>query len=121
MFRNFLIGLFALVLMAMLAITTYASLDRSILNVGSQLTSDPWFLATLADAYFGFLTFYVWVAYKEAGLVKRFVWFVLIMTLGNIAMASYLLWQLWRLDPRATPTDLLLRSNTSTLVVRGEI
>lgn len=121
MFRNFLIGLFALVLMAMLAITTYASLDRSILNVGSQLTSDPWFLATLADAYFGFLTFYVWVAYKEVGLVKRLVWFVLIMTLGNIAMASYLLWQLWRLDPRATPANLLLRDNTSTLVVRGEI
>lgn len=94
----------------MLAITTYASMDRSVLNVGSQLTSDPWFLATLADAYFGFLTFYVWVAYKEVGLVKKLVWFVLIMTLGNIAMASYLLWQLWRLDPCATPTNLLLRT-----------
>jgi hypothetical protein len=119
MFRNLLMGFFILVLLAMLAITTYASLDRSILNAGSQLTSDPWFRATLADAYFGFLTFYVWVAYKEVGLFKKLVWFVVIMTLGNIAIASYLLWQLWGLDQYATPADLLLRSDAPTLAGPG--
>ncbi len=121
MFRYFLIGLFSLVLFGMLGITTYASMDRSVLNVGSQLLSDPWFLATLADAYFGFLTFYVWVAYKEAGLARKLVWFVLIMTLGNIAMALYMLWQLSRLKHSATPIDLLLRINDPTLTARGRI
>ncbi len=81
------IRLFGGILVALLAVTTYASLDRSVFDVGPQLTSDPWFHATLADAYFGFLTFYVWVAYQESGLWRKLPWFVLIMTLGNIAMS----------------------------------
>ena len=112
--RIFLVLLFGSILIAMLGVTTYASLDRSILEVGPELTSDPWFHATLADAYFGFLTFFVWVAYKESGVVKKATWFVLIMTLGNIAMSIYVLIQVFRADPskgiesillRATPTD----------------
>jgi hypothetical protein len=110
MIRYFLMGLFAVVLLSMLAITTYATLDRSIFQVGSQLTSDPWFLATLADAYFGFLTFFIWVAYKEPGVFRKLAWFVLIMSLGNIAMASYMLWQLWRADRFSSPVNILLRS-----------
>jgi hypothetical protein len=98
MTRVFLAVLFVLILAAMLAVTTYASLDRSIFSVRSQMTSDPWFQATLADAYFGFLTFYVWVAYKEPSVWRKLLWFVLIMTLGNIAMSLYLLIQLWHWD-----------------------
>lgn len=90
--------LFAGVLVSMLAVTVYASLDRSLLDVGPELTADPWFQATLVDAYFGFLTFYIWVAYKERKLGRRIVWFVLIMTLGNIAMSIYVLIQLWKWD-----------------------
>ncbi len=101
--------LFVGILTAMLAVTTYASLDRSVLNVGSQLTSDPWFLATLADAYFGFLTFFVWVAYKERSAWRRLLWFVLIMTLGNIAMAVYVLLQLRKWDSTRGIESLLLR------------
>ena len=94
MVRTILLVLFGGILAAMLAVTTYASLDRSILNVGPELLTDPWFHATLADAYFGFVTFYVWVAYKEVSWVRRVLWFVLIMTLGNIAMSIYVLIQL---------------------------
>lgn len=100
--------LFSLILVAMLAVTTYASLDRNVFDVGSQLTSDPWFQATLADAYFGFLTFYVWVAYKEAGLWRKVLWFVLIMTLGNIAMSVYMLVQLAKMKSDDSLSDLLL-------------
>ncbi len=99
MTRTILVVLFVGILLSMLAVTTYASLDRSVLNVGSDLTSDPWFQATLADAYFGFLTFYVWVAYKEPSLWRKALWFVLIMALGNIAMAVYVLIQLAKLKP----------------------
>lgn len=109
MIRILLLLLFGGVLLAMLAVTTYASLDRSILDVGPQLTSDPWFHATLADAYFGFLTFYAWVAYKEATAWRRVVWFVLIMTLGNIAMSIYMLIQLWRWEPSRGANSLLCR------------
>ena len=100
--------LFAAILIAMLAVTAWASLDRSVFQAGNLL-DDPWGVATLLDAYMGFLTFYVWVAYKETGLFGRVAWFVLIMALGNIAMAAYVLIQLFRLPAGATFETLLLR------------
>lgn len=57
----------------------------------------PWACATLLDAYFGFATFFVWICYKEAGLARKVIWFVLIMGLGNIAMSFYVLIQLFKL------------------------
>ncbi len=109
MVRMFLTLLFGGILLAMLAVTTYASLDRSIFHVGSQLTSDPWFHATLADAYFGFLTFYVWVAYKEPRLWRKAVWLLLIMALGNIAMSLYVLLQLGGIKKDQKLSEVLLR------------
>ncbi len=104
-----LIVLFAGILAAMIAVTTWASLDRNVLAAGRALWPDPWFIATLCDAYFGFLTFYVWVAYKERGWLPRAAWFVLIMALGNIAMALYVLIQVFRLKPGEGWERLLLR------------
>ena len=75
----------------MSAVTTVASLERSVLQGGVGLWPDPWFIATLADAYFGFFTFYLWVAYKETSWAKRVIWLLAILTLGNFAMATYLL------------------------------
>ncbi|MBD13875.1 MAG: hypothetical protein CMJ72_01775 [Planctomycetaceae bacterium] len=111
MTRTFLVLLFLLILVAMLAITAYASLNRSIFSVGPELTSDPWFQATLADAYFGFLTFYIWVAYKERAVWQKLLWFVLIMALGNIAMAIYVLIQLRRWDHSGGIERLLIRQS----------
>ena len=113
MTRTFLVLLFLLILVAMLAITAYAPLNRSIFSVGPQLTSDPWYQATLADAYFGFLTFYIWVAYKENAVWQKLLWFVLIMALGNIAMAIYALIQLRRWDPSRGIEQLLTRQSRS--------
>lgn len=103
--------LFSLILLAMLAVTTVASLDRGVIEAGADLWSDPWFRATLADAYFGFIAVYVWIAYKERTWGRRILWFVLLMALGNIAIAVYLLIQLHRLPSAARMEDLLLRAN----------
>jgi hypothetical protein len=111
--RPILIILFSLILVGMLTITTIATLDRGIFSVGSELLSDRWFQATLADAYFGFITFYVWVAYKEATIARRVIWFVLIMTLGNIAMSIYVLIQLARMNSGDGWPGLLLRGERS--------
>ena len=81
--------------------------------MGTQLTSDPWFLATLADAYFGFLTFYVWVAYKEHSVWRKLLWFVLIMVLGNIAISVYVLIQLWHWDSTLGIEYFLVSQNQS--------
>ena len=110
--RSILFVLFSFILLGMLVVTTVASLDRGIFSVGSELLSDRWFQATLADAYFGFVTFYVWVAYREPTIVRRIIWFVLIMTLGNIAMSIYVLIRLARMKPQYGWPELLLRPNS---------
>lgn len=88
--RGWLTCLFASILGGMLLVTIRASLVRSVLDNG-HLMRDVWFQATLADAYFGFLAFYVWVAYRERSWIGRVVWFIAIMLLGNIAMSVYAL------------------------------
>ena len=103
--------LFGGILVAMLAVTTTASL-RQPLWEWTGLVAEPdkwWTWATLFDAYFGFLTFYAWVFYKEARAVARAGWFVAIMLLGNIAMAVYVLRELSRLRPGEPVSTLLLR------------
>lgn len=105
--------LFTLVLLSMLAVTVLASLDRSVFVAGAELWEDAWFRATLADAYFGFLAVYLWIAYKERSWSRRLLWFGLLMALGNIAIAVYLLIQLFRLPASAGMEDLLLRRNDS--------
>lgn len=103
--------LFGLILLAMLAITITAS-GRQPLWEWTGLVSEPdrwWTIATLADAYFGFLTFYAWVFYKETAATARVGWFVAVMLLGNIAMAVYMLIQLARLEDGAPVEQLLLR------------
>ena len=69
----------------------------------------PWFVATLFDAYFGFLWFYAWIAYRETGWLARLVWLLLVLLLGNMAMAAYMLILLWKLPAGATARDVLLR------------
>lgn len=108
--RTFLFSLFSAVLLAMTGVTIYASLEKNVFDAGPELRGSRWFQATLVDAYFGFVTFYVWVAYKERTWLGRIAWFVAIMGLGNMAMAAYMLVQLLRWDARAGVAELLLRS-----------
>ena len=100
---------FAAVVLGLLAVTTHATLNGSIVESGRLLFLDPWGRATLADCYFGFLTIYLWMAYKLTGAGARALWFVLVMTLGNLAIASFVLWQLSSLPAGARVEDLLLR------------
>ncbi len=93
----------------MIGITAWASLDKNVLQGFAFVWQEPWGIATLADAYCGFLTFYAWVFYRERSAVARLTWFVIIMIFGNIAMSFYMLLILWRLDNNARAQDVLLR------------
>jgi predicted permease len=97
------------VLLAMLAVTTWASSEVALWKLPREILMHPWFIATLFDTYFAFLTFYVWLAYKETSNLARVLWLLAILLLGNIAMAVYLLRELFRLPANATMEDLLLR------------
>jgi hypothetical protein len=101
---------FAIILVAMLAVTTWASNIVALWNTPREVIGHPWFIATLFDTYFAFLVFWFWVAYKERGWFARFAWLLAILLLGNIAIAVYMLIQLFRLPEDARIEQLLLRS-----------
>ena len=90
----------------MLVMTTLTSIKMPIWDAFATFGDNPWAVATLWDAYFGFLTFYVWLAWKESKNWIRLLWFILIMALGNIAMSLYVLIQLFRLKPGQSPSTL---------------
>ncbi len=106
---NLLRLFFLVVLAGMSWVTVRASLETPIWDLPATLTSDKWFHATLFDAYFGFLTFYLWVAYKETTMLARAAWLVGILLLGNFAMAAYALIQLGKVPPGTPLREVLLR------------
>lgn len=106
-------GVFLGVLVAMLAVTGWASSEVALWNTPRAVATHPWFIATLFDTYFAFLTFWLWLAYKERSWPVRLAWLAGILLLGNIAMAGYLLLQLFRLPPGATLDDLIRRRESA--------
>ena len=105
--RLFLKLLFGGIFLWMTILTIRTSLAMSLWSAWSSFGDNPWAVATLYDAYFGFLTFYLWVFYKEPSMWSRVLWFLLIMGLGNIAISLYMLIQLFRLR-RDEPLEALL-------------
>ena len=95
--KLFLKLLFGAIFVWMTVATIRTSMAVSLWEAWDGYAANPWAVATLYDAYCGFITFYVWVAYKERGWGARILWFALIMGLGNIAMSAYVLIQLFRL------------------------
>jgi hypothetical protein len=101
--------LFGFIFLSLLAWTSWASVQQPVWE-WQGLTRRPdnwWTIATLIDAYYGFVTFYVWVFYKELRTLPRAGWFVAIMLLGNMAMAAYVLLQLARLEPGEPASRIL--------------
>ncbi|HRG48277.1 MAG TPA: DUF1475 family protein [Leptospiraceae bacterium] len=101
--------IFSFILVSMLYVTTWASLELNLFTHLPTLLKDPWVIATLFDAYYGFITFYLWVCYKENSMIARLLWLIGIMLLGNIAMAIYMLIELFKLDKDSTLTDLVIK------------
>jgi predicted permease len=100
---------FSGVLISMLCVTSWAQTRGSLWDMPRSLVLHPWFIATLFDTYFAFLTFYVWLAYRETSLLARALWLIAILALGNIAMSAYMLLLLWRLPVDASMAQVLLR------------
>jgi len=100
---------FVVVLLSMLGVTGWASTQVALWETPRAVATHPWFIATLFDAYWGFLTFYVWVFYKESSWLGRIGWLVGVLLLGNIAMAIYALIQLFKVPANAKLETVLLR------------
>ena len=106
--RRLILAYFVLVLAAMTWVSWYASTAPTITSLPQYaaitekeginvidgfvtVCSEPWGLATMFDAYFGFLAFWLYVAWREQTIASRLSWFVALMLLGNFAIAAYVL------------------------------
>ena len=107
----FLRVFFAIVLVSMLCVTSWASRQCALWDIPGSVGCHPWFIATLFDTYWAFLTFYCWVAYKERSWLARIGWLLAILLLGNVAMAVYMLILLFRAPTSSRMEDLLLRKS----------
>ena len=96
--KLFLKLLFGFIFVFMVVMTIRTSLQVSLWTALGSFAASPWAMATLYDAYAGFITFFCWLAWRERSLGVKIVWFVLIMALGNIAMSLYVLIQLFGLQ-----------------------
>ena len=69
----------------------YTGKGLNVLGGYVTVCAEPWGLATMFDAYFGFLAFWLYVAWREQTAASRLGWFVALMLLGNFAIAGYAL------------------------------
>ena len=90
--------LFLTVIVSMLSVISWASAQCALFDIPREVFTHPWFIATLIDAYWAFIAFYVWVAWKEQSLAARLLWFGSIILWGNPAMALYMLIELFRIQ-----------------------
>jgi len=104
--KAFLKLLFAAIFVFMTVMTIRTSLQVSLWSALGAFAASPWSMATLYDAYCGFITFFCWVAWRERSVGIRVLWFVLIMALGNIAMSLYVLIQLFGLKKEESASAL---------------
>ena len=63
--------LFVVILASMLWVTTWAGMQCPLFAVPRSVATHPWFIATMFDAYWGFVTFYVWVFYRQVSWTDR--------------------------------------------------
>ena len=87
---------FCFVLVAMLGVIGWASSKCALFDIPREVFTHPWFIATLLDAYFAFIAFWVWVAWKEGTIAARVLWLATILLWGNPAVADYMLLELAR-------------------------
>jgi hypothetical protein len=105
--------LFGFILLSMIVVTSWASMRQPVWQWGGLTTApdNAWTIATLFDAYYGFITFFVWLAYKELRWLPRIGWLIAILLLGNMAMSAYLLLQLRKLPADEPMARLLTARN----------
>ncbi len=106
--RNLLIAVFSIILIWMVGVTVNAQIEQSIWDTWPTYSANPWAIATLWDAYFGFTIFWIWVAVRETNWGTRLVWLILIYGLGNMATALYALIQVARLGQDDPVSSILL-------------
>jgi hypothetical protein len=116
----FLRALFVVVFASMVWVTSWASLHQALGEfIRGPVIRDPWVIATLFDAYWAFIAFFVWVAWKEQSLAARVLWFLSLVALGNLAIAAYMLRELFRVPAGGSLDPVFRTRNPGSPVLPG--
>ncbi len=94
------------IVMAIAIAVGFATADFS--ADGKAILDLTWGVITLVDIYASFTIVWLWIAWREADVVRSLVWLVLVVTLGSLAIGAYVALAAFRAD---TPRDLLLGPN----------
>lgn len=101
--------IFSTLLIWICYIVISTSLKSNLFKEWDFLGSIPWMRATLWDFYANAFIIYLWIFYKEPGILLKIVWLLLMFFLGSIASCAYILIELFRLQPGEGLIDLLTK------------
>ncbi len=76
----------------MAAVIAFGFVSGDFTSEGSQIWGLAWGQVTLVDLYVGLAIFGVWVAVRQRGIFTTGLWWLVLVVLGNLAAAIYLLW-----------------------------
>jgi uncharacterized membrane protein YczE len=96
---TFLKVIFGALFLWMCYVVISTSLKSNLFDNWNSLGTIPWMQATLWDFYANVTVLFVWVCYKEKSYLLKFIWLILLVTLGSIASCAYVLLQLFMLKP----------------------
>ncbi len=77
--------------LAMIGAIGYAFAVGDFSREGGVIIGLPWGVVTLVDLYVGFVIFSAWIVYREGVNARSLVWVILMLVLGNLAAAVYVL------------------------------
>ena len=80
--------------LAMIAAIIFAFLSGDFAREGRQLLSMPWGVTSLVDLYVGFVLFCAWILFRQGNTAGAWLWTVLVLTLGALAICGYVLYAL---------------------------
>lgn len=113
---NFLKIVSGIVLVGMVYVVVSTSYQSNLFELirtwDSANVMAPWFSATLWDFYANTLFIFLWISYKEQSILRSATWLLLLVCLGSIATAVYVLIQLFRLRPEDGLDSLFMRRSS---------
>jgi len=77
--------------LAMIAAIIFAFLSGDFAREGRQLLSMPWGVTSLVDLYVGFVLFCAWILFRQGNTAGAWLWIILVLTLGALAICLYIL------------------------------
>lgn len=108
---TFLKVLFSTVLLFMCYKVVSTSLESNLFVEWDFLAAIPWMRTTLWDFYANVLVIFVWVCYKEKSFIIKILWLILLVCLGSIGSAIYVLIQLFKLKKEEGLKELFTSKN----------